>query len=91
MRDRAVDRIGNLTLVTSSFNGSVSHLGWAFKKQEFEKQKSLVINYGLAQSESWDEDSISERADAFATVAIAIWPSAEELSKPSAFSSTIES
>lgn len=91
MRDRAVDRIGNLTLVTSSFNGSVSHLGWTLKKQEFEKQKSLVINYGLAQRESWDEDSISERADALATVAIAIWPSAEELSKTSAFNSTIES
>ncbi|MCY4134725.1 MAG: hypothetical protein OXG30_07405 [bacterium] len=55
------------------------------------KQRSLVINYGLAQSESWDEDSISERADALATVAIAIWPSAEELSKTSASSSTIES
>ncbi|MCY3634360.1 MAG: DUF262 domain-containing protein [bacterium] len=91
VRDRVVDRIGNLTLVTSSFNGSVSHLGWTFKKQEFEKQKSLVINYGLAQSESWDEDSISERADALATVAISIWPSAEELSNTSAFSSTIES
>lgn len=91
VRDRAVNRIGNLTLVTSSFNGSVSHFGWTFKKQEFEKQKSLVINYGLAQSESWDEDSISERADALATVAIAIWPSAEELSKTSDFSSTIES
>lgn len=91
VRDRAVDRIGNLTLVTSSFNGSVSHLGWIFKKQEFEKQKSLVINYGLAHNESWDEESISERADALATVAIAIWPSAEELSKTSAISSTIES
>ena len=79
-RDRVVDRIGNLTLVTSSFNGAVSHLGWTVKKPEFEKQKSLVINYDIAKSQSWGERHISERAERLAAVAIAIWPSAAELS-----------
>ena len=37
-RSRAVDRIGNLTLVTSSFNLSVSSLGWGVKKPEFENR-----------------------------------------------------
>lgn len=78
-RNRIVDRIGNLTLVTSSFNGSVSHLGWSTKKTEFEKQKSLVINYDLAQSKTWDEASIAERAEDLATVVLTIWPSAADL------------
>lgn len=78
-RNRVVDRIGNLTLVTSSFNGSVSHLGWSVKKPEFEKQKSLVINYDIAQSETWDEATLAERADALATVAVTIWPFAADL------------
>lgn len=79
-RDRVVDRIGNLTLVTSSFNGSVSNLGWNVKKPEFEKQKSLVINYEVAHSDTWDEAHIAARAEALATIAVAIWPSAADLS-----------
>ena len=55
-RSRALDRIGNLTLVTGTFNREVSNLGWAVKRPEFEKQKSLVINYEIAQSATWDED-----------------------------------
>ena len=86
-RDRAVDRIGNLTLVTASFNGSVSHLGWSVKKPEFEKQKSLVINYDIAQSETWDEANIAERAEALATVAVTIWPPAADLATTATSSS----
>lgn len=62
-RRRAVDRIGNLTLVTGSFNGSVSNLGWLVKRPEFEKQKSLVINHAVAQQADWSERSIEERED----------------------------
>ncbi|MGH1491345.1 MAG: DUF262 domain-containing protein [Acidimicrobiales bacterium] len=80
-RDRVVDRIGNLTLVTSSFNRSVSNSGWKDKKPEFEKQKSLVVNYDIAQREIWDEASIAERAENLATVAMLIWPSATELAE----------
>lgn len=89
-RSRAVDRIGNLTLVTSSFNLSVSSLGWSVKKPEFERQRSLVISYDIAQSESWDETSIARRAEALARVAISIWPSPANLATTPAPSSDSE-
>lgn len=81
-RRRAVDRIGNLTLVTGSFNGSVSNLGWLVKRPEFEKQKSLVINYAVAQEEDWSERSIEERAKILAAGAVRLWPAPESLLSP---------
>ena len=81
-RRRGVDRIGNLTLVTGSFNGSVSNLGWAGEQPEFEKQKSLVINYAVAQEEDWSEHSIEERARIVAAGAVRLWPAPESLLSP---------
>jgi hypothetical protein len=79
-RSRTVDRIGNLTLVTGTFNRSVSNLGWVMKKPEFEKQKSLVINYEVAKSDVWDEIRIAARAKMLADVAMKLWPSPSDLS-----------
>lgn len=78
-RRRTVDRIGNLTLVTGNFNGSVSNLSWPVKRVEFEKQKSLVINYGVAQSENWSETTIAERARLLAAAATRLWPAPTSL------------
>lgn len=78
-RARAVDRIGNLTLVTGTFNQGVSNLGWADKRPEFEQQKSLVINYPVARSTGWDEDAIRDRAAMLAAAAIRVWPSPDTL------------
>lgn len=78
-RRRAVDRIGNLTLVSGSFNGSVSNLDWLVKGLEFEKQKSLVINYAVALEEDWTERSIDERARILASGAVRLWPGPESL------------
>lgn len=78
-RRRNVDRIGNLTLVTGNFNGSVSNLGWSVKRFEFEKQKSLVINYGVAQAEDWSEATILDRAKLLAAATCRLWPAPEAL------------
>ena len=83
-RRRAVDRSGNLTLVTGSFNGSVSNLGWSAKRPEFEKQKSLVINYAVAQETDWSERSIEDRAKLLAAATVRLWPDPESLLSPRA-------
>jgi len=87
-RNRAVDRIGNLTLVSQSFNGTVSNLSWVVKMAAFQKQKSLVINYHIAQSESWDEARIEQRAEFLAEIAVAIWPRPADLGPVPASNST---
>lgn len=73
-RRRIVDRIGNLTLVTGTFNREVSNLGWSMKQPEFAKQKSLVINYDIATSPDWSEDRIDARARVLAAAACRCWP-----------------
>lgn len=78
-RRRAVDRIGNLTLVTGNFNGAVSNLSWSAKRPEFEMQKSLVINYAVARTENWSELTIAERARTLAAAASRLWPPPDTL------------
>lgn len=69
-------------MVTGSFNGSVSNLGWLVKRPEFEKQKSLVVNYAVAREEDWSEHSIEQRAKILAAGAVRLWPAPESLLSP---------
>ena len=78
-RDRAVNRLGNLTLVTGAFNGHLSNGSWAAKRSEFAKQNTLIVNFSIAGSETWDEGRIRSRGEELAGVAMEIWPPAEEL------------
>ncbi|TFD60919.1 DUF262 domain-containing protein [Cryobacterium suzukii] len=78
-RNRAVNRLGNLTLVTGSFNRHLSNVAWSVKRTEFAKQNTLVSNFAVANSDSWDESRISARALELATVATEIWLSADAL------------
>lgn len=78
-RNRAVNRLGNLTLVTGSFNGHLSNGSWSLKRAEFAKQNTLVVNFSIANADSWDEDRINSRAAQFAVVASDIWPSPDAL------------
>lgn len=89
-RHRAVNRLGNLTLVTSSFNREVSNRAWAVKRGEFEKQKSLVINFDVARSVDWNESSISERGRFLAAGVIRLWPSPQTLRSAPADDGTVE-
>ncbi|MFF1632639.1 HNH endonuclease family protein [Leifsonia sp. NPDC058248] len=78
-RGRAVNHLGNLTLVTGSFNGHLSNGPWLSKKDEFAKQNTLVINFPIATADVWDETHIDIRASNLAQVAIEIWPSGDFL------------
>lgn len=79
IRDLVIDRIGNLTLVTSSFNKELSNSAWTQKRPEFARQHSLLINVEVSNSEQWDETSIEARAKNLAKHAISVWPSAPTL------------
>jgi hypothetical protein len=73
LRDMVVHTVGNLTLVTPSFNASVSNGPWAAKKPEFAKQAKLEINRAVGESEHWDEQRIAQRASEMAAIATEIW------------------
>ena len=72
-RRQALDRLGNLTLVTQAFNLDVSNLGWSAKRPEFAKQSALVINKGIAAVDDWTESEIDARCVFLAAVATRVW------------------
>lgn len=73
-RAAGVDRIGNLTLVTSAFNQGVSNLGWDQKRPELAAQSALQLNLPIAATEHWDEEAITARGETLADIACRIWP-----------------
>lgn len=80
-RTQTVDRIGNLTLVTSTFNQSVSNLSWETKQPELLAQSSLQLNKPIASSTGWSEATIGKRAEELAALASRVWPSSSALTK----------
>lgn len=73
-RTAAVDRIGNLTLVTPAFNQGVSNLSWKVKYPELASQSALQLNLPIVSSEVWDESAIASRGAALAAIACRVWP-----------------
>ena len=66
--------VGNLTLVTGTFNNGVKNFGWHVKRPEFQQQVSILLNKEVADHDIWDEAAIETRAEHLAEVAIRIWP-----------------
>jgi hypothetical protein len=73
-RDEAVHQFGNLTLVTSTFNQSISNQNWVVKQPEFEHQSKLQLNHSIASCARWDIDEIHNRAAQLAAIAAKVWP-----------------
>ncbi len=75
-RHAVVHRIGNLTLVTSTFNQAVSNGAWTLKRPELAAQSALQLNGPVAGQHTWDEATIAARAADLAAVACRVWPHA---------------
>jgi len=73
-RDDHVHRLGNLTLVTPSFNQSLSNSAWVEKRREFIEQSKVQLSTAIACCETWYEGAIRERGSALAGVACRVWP-----------------
>lgn len=72
-REGAVHRIGNLTLITMPGNVTASNRPFNEKKPWL-LQSLLALNLTLAERDDWNEDAITERADALADLAVQVWP-----------------
>lgn len=71
-RHKAIDTLGNLTLVTPSLNSGASNDGWK-KKRERLDGSFLALNQEISSHPQWDEQTIRARAERLATVANNIW------------------
>ena len=73
-RESHVHRIGNLTLVGSLLNPSLSNNPWEAKRDGLRKHSHLRLNALLCEHDNWDEARIVERSDWLATMVADVWP-----------------
>ncbi len=71
-RQRWVDTMGNLTLLTESLNPSLSNAAWSTKRAKI-GESLLAINRDIAKRETWSEVEIEQRASNLAKVANNVW------------------
>jgi hypothetical protein len=73
-RNKLLQTIGNLTILTQALNSSVSNSEWQLKRRELLKHSLLPINQVLHDVGKWDESAITERSEALLSRALKIWP-----------------
>jgi hypothetical protein len=81
-RDNALLKIGNLSLLASGLNTSISDSAWDAKKRGSGKHKGLLEYANGLETLSkdldlpvWDEKTIAERADRLTSQILTTWPS----------------
>lgn len=72
-RNRLLHTLGNLTLVTQSFNSKVSNESFQRKRPEFERQSVLMLTKDIAAATDWDECRIERRSRTLADLAVKVW------------------
>lgn len=75
-RTKMLNSLGNLTLITGSFNSSLQNAAWQSKRPELLLYSKLNLTqyfHGDAAKE-WNEDAISIRTDRLFKQLCSIWP-----------------
>lgn len=72
-RNRIKHTLGNLTLVTQSFNTGVSNSAFEIKRKEFEEQSILMLTKDFVKKKKWDEDEIANRSKMLFEYARKLW------------------
>lgn len=76
-RSRAIQNIGNLTLLTQWLNSSVSNGPFPAKRDALAQQSTLRLNVyfqRVAATDTWAEEEIAKRAEHLFTYALKLWP-----------------
>ncbi|MDD9807429.1 MAG: DUF262 domain-containing HNH endonuclease family protein [Gammaproteobacteria bacterium] len=72
-RQQLINTFGNLTLVTTPLNSSLSNGPWEGKKEQL-AGSLLALNRDISKKENWDESAIAKRASTLAGHINKIWP-----------------
>jgi hypothetical protein len=74
LRDRLIHTFGNLTLVTPSFNTSLSNRAFARKQKELKRIARLLLSSWFFDRDDWDEAGILARGKELFDVSRKKWP-----------------
>ncbi|GEC32160.1 hypothetical protein N181_19600 [Sinorhizobium fredii USDA 205] len=83
-RDGAVNKLGNLTLLTQSLNATVSNGPFSIKMPAVRSHSSLALNRELNGFDTWNEETIKLRGAALFEVARQVWVSPKNLTEVAA-------
>lgn len=72
-RHAAIDKLGNLTLLTGALNSAVSNGPYSVKMPAVRSHSSLALNRDLNEFDSWDEEAITARGLSLFETASRIW------------------
>lgn len=72
-RDACINKLGNLTLVTSPLNSMMSHGPFSQKMPALRAHASLKLNRELNDFDHWDEDCVVARGASLFEVAKKVW------------------
>ncbi len=76
-RQAHVNRLGNLTLLTTKLNSRVSNGPWSSKRQALLEHNTLKLTGRLierTEGDEWDEDSIDKRTSQMMESLLKLWP-----------------
>ena len=76
-RNRLVNNLGNLTLITGSLNPSLSNSSWVSKRPELLKFSKLNLTqyFHGEEAKDWCESAIEKRMNYLLNQLLEIWPS----------------
>ena len=84
-RNRFINTLGNMGLITQSLNSSISNACWSVKIQGSETQDGLkkcasgiLTMQSVLKKENWDEDCIAERSDFLSNEILKLWSLTKE-------------
>ncbi len=72
-RNRLLHTFGNLTILTSALNPSVSNASFPIKKEKICSQSTLIINQYFQSKEEWNEEEITIRSKSLFKSISQIW------------------
>jgi len=75
-RETQLQTLGNLTLLTTKLNSSVSNGPWSTKSKELTKHDVLLVNKQIQElgEKGWNEDLIKARTLLLIETIVSIWP-----------------
>jgi len=69
-----IHTMGNITLVTTPLNSTLSNEPWLKKRKTLQKHSVLLLNADLHEEEDWNEEAIKRRNKDLFRLARKIWP-----------------
>jgi len=73
-RQESIRTLGNLTLLNLSVNREAQHKSFEVKKELLFANTNLRLNIPLLAHNSWTEETIAQRGEELADVALRLWP-----------------